>query len=163
MILKLRVYRRHDIDLMALLANTSFDFASAVKECLKEYVRGTSAVIKLPNEKNFSKAVNYSVVQIHIKLSESFDSDIIEFVNSLPKGTRNCFIKALLRNSLEAPYIDAFYADLTFKGKRIKDVGETSSEDVEKIVKEIINSPTRVPSSKTVYIEAADKVLKRKE
>ncbi len=163
MILKLRIYRRHDIDLMGLVANASFDFPNEVKKCIRNYIHQSTEKIKLPVTNDFNKAVNYSVAQIHIKLSEKSDSDIIQFVQSLPNGSRNCFIKSLIRNSLEAPYAKAFTADLKFRKPHSEMPKGNEPIDADKIASDIINSRPTQRSSEPIMIKSADEVLKRSD
>lgn len=139
MILKLRIYRRHDLDLMGLVANTSFDFAGTVKTALRNYAKGKMQKIPLPKENTFNKAVNYSIAQIHIKLDEKTDADIIEFIRSLPDGSRNCFVKTLLRNLLEGPYIPAFTGEIRFRKPKAKNTEGDPDENIDKIFHSIID------------------------
>lgn len=143
MILKLRIYRRHDLDLMGLVANTSFDFAGAVKSALRSYAKGKPQKIPLPKENTFNKAVNYSVAQIHIKLDDKTDADIIKFITGLPDGSRNCFVKTLLRNLLETPYTPAFTGEIQFRKPKAKNIEGSPEDNIDKIFKDVIKKQSK--------------------
>lgn len=143
MILKLRIYRRHDLDLMGLVANTSFDFAGTVKAVLRNYAKGKMPKVPLPTKNTFNKTVNYSVAQIHIKLDERADADIIKFIRSLPDGSRNCFVKTLLRNVLEGPYIPAFTGEIRFRKPKAKNIEGDPDKNIDKLFHNIIDKQSK--------------------
>lgn len=156
MLIKLRIYRKHDIDLLALLANSSFNFVDAVKNSLRIYVRGTGKKISLPVDYTYNRVIDYFSVQVNIPLSETTDADIISFVQRIPKGSRNCLIKSLLRNCLEAPFFEGAYAELVYKKK---EKGKTV--DVDKMVYDVIHTSVGPTNDKPVILDAAADELRR--
>lgn len=158
MLLKLRIYRRHDIDLLALVAHSTFDFPNEVKKCLRNYIHNYPAVIILPKTQEYGRSVHCFASQIHIKLDDDLDADIIELIKGIPSGLRNCFVKNLFRNMIERPYTEAYTANIIYKNRRTNT--SVKPIDADKIASDIINTETVRPTS-PVYIETADNVLKK--
>lgn len=121
MIIKMRIYRRHDLDLIGLFANKEFDFETEVFKSLKAFVDGKRYVIRLPETDNFSKTVN-SKCQINLFLDDYKDGKMIDFLYTIPAGNRNSFLKSLVRNNLEAPYISGFTGDIKFAVPKKKQI-----------------------------------------
>lgn len=126
MIIKMRIYRRHDLDLIGLFANKEFDFETEVYKSLKAFVDGKRYIIKFPATDNFSKTVN-SKCQVNLFLDDLKDGKMIDFLYTIPAGNRNSFLKSLIRNNLEAPYVSGFVGEIKFavpKKKQIENINE---------------------------------------
>lgn len=106
--LTVRIYKRHDLDLLYLYRQESdFDFKESLKATLKGYISGTPVKNSLPDGICQSVSVLPTVVQMHIMLDPHDDKDILEWSKSITKGRRNNLIKNIYRNSfppIEAPY-----------------------------------------------------------
>ena len=103
----LRLYRRHDLDLIALYNNKSFGFQQTLRNALRAYAKGENYLIYPPECKiNYTKKsatdFNYSYT-VHLILDSVYDKDIIDFLGKVKKGLRNEFIKIVLRNCIVGP------------------------------------------------------------
>jgi hypothetical protein len=47
---------------------------------------------------------------------------MIDFLYTIPAGNRNSFLKSLVRNNLEAPYISGFTGDIKFAVPKKKQI-----------------------------------------
>ena len=101
----MRLYKRHDLDLLLLHKTKGFSMQKAVKAALRMHL-GIDEVkpIKFPE---CSEDVNsfYSSSQFHLSLSDEKEEDqvIIKFLSDIPRGFRNSFCKNLTRYYLEKP------------------------------------------------------------
>lgn len=157
MIIKMRIYRRHDLDLIGLFANDNFKFEDEVANSLRAYVRKEKIKIPIPVTDSFSKCVNPKS-QVNIFLDENRDKDVIDFLFSVPSGNRNSFMKAVFRNYISAPYFAAFTSDIKYTQPKKKE--EDISAEAEKVYAKIIAQKT-IDSSKGVLLNGADNILKR--
>lgn len=158
MIIKMRIYRRHDLDLIGLFANDNFKFEEEVANSLRAYVRKENKRITTPIAHSFSKCVNPKS-QVNIILDEQKDKDVIEFLFSVPSGNRNSFIKSVFRNYIDAPYFEAFTSDIKYT--QPKKSPEEINEVADKLYSEIIAKPT-VEGSNNVLLDGADKIINPK-
>lgn len=129
----MRLYRRHDLDLLFLYDNPNFNFQKKVKYVLKDFVKNNgfnnkTVSIEIPpydvNTCNYTDLRGY--VQIHIYLSPQKDKDIINFIKSIKTGFRNSTVKNIFRNYLSRP---AVYATLTAKPTNDNDVETMDSTE----------------------------------
>ena len=101
----MRLYKRHDLDLLLLHKTKGFSMQKAVKTALKMHLGlMDEGPLQFPpcseDIKNF-----YSSAQLHLTLSEKNEDDIviIKFLNDIPRGFRNSYCKNLTRYYLEKP------------------------------------------------------------
>lgn len=130
--LVIRLYRRHDLDLLYLYQNQEFNFQQNLKTVLKDFIRNqgnNTGEVRIHIPPYNTHTCNYSElrssVQIHIYLSEKKDKDIVNFIKEIKTGFRNSLVKNIFRNYLDRP---AVYGTLSCK---IKD------NDEEKTTQEI--------------------------
>lgn len=106
--LTVRLYKRHDLDLLFLYKqNSDFNFKSQMKAALKAHVRNEMVRNEIPSGECQAVSKLPSVVQLHIMLDLPDDEDIAKWVKSITRGRRNNLIKNVLRNTfppIEAPY-----------------------------------------------------------
>ena len=152
----MRIYRRHDLDLIGLFANDNFKFEEEVANSLRAYVRKEKIKIATPATHSFSKCVNPKS-QVNIILDENQDKDVIDFLFSVPSGNRNSFIKSVFRNYIDAPYFEAFTSDIKYTPPKRSE--EEINKKADKLYSDIIASKT-VEGSKNVLLDGADKILK---
>lgn len=106
--LTIRVYKRHDLDLLYLYKQESdFDFKAKLKSSLKSYIKNKPETNKIPKGSCKSVASLPSVVQMHIMLDPKEDKDILMWIKTITKGRRNNLIKNIFRNTF--PPIDIPY------------------------------------------------------
>ena len=101
----MRLYRRHDLDLLLLHKTKGFSMQKAVKSALLMHLglidyNPISYPSCSENIKNF-----YPSSQFHLSLSEKDEKEkvIIKFLNEIPRGFRNSYCKNLTRYYLEKP------------------------------------------------------------
>lgn len=106
--LTVRLYKRHDLDLLFLYKqNSDFDFRAKMKSALKSYVKHKPEHNEIPVGTCQAVSELPSVVQLHIMLDMPDDEDIMAWVKGITKGRRNNMIKNVFRNTfppIEAPY-----------------------------------------------------------
>lgn len=99
-----RLYKLHDYDLIFLYKNLRFPVKDAMKKALENFVRNEPCFFDYPiaNVRTDGLA-KLSNAQLHIKLDENKDTDIIYFLGKLKKNYRNSFLKNLLRGYMAGP------------------------------------------------------------
>ncbi len=98
--LKVRLYRQHDLDLIALKKTEGYQLGREMKRCLISYAKGE---LYVPPDIKFEEQENLYVekcCQMNIKLSPQHPEEfsVIMLLNSIRPGYRCSFIKALFRN-----------------------------------------------------------------
>ena len=99
-----RLYKLHDYDLIYLYKNLQFPVRDAMKKALIAYVRNEPVFFDYPvNKVNDDNLVDIKNVQFHLKLNETDEADVIEYLKGLKRFYRNSFLKNLLRGYLVGP------------------------------------------------------------
>lgn len=101
----MRLYRRHDLDLLLLHKTKGFSMQKAVKSALLMHLGLIDDhPIQYPSCTEDVKKF-YSSSQFHLSLSEknAKDKEIINFLNEIPRGFRNSYCKNLTRYYLKKP------------------------------------------------------------
>lgn len=108
-----RLYRIHDYDLLYLYKVIGLKMNQVMKLCLQAYVRKTPLSFKIPFSSQKSQDIDTKMhhAQLHIKLDETEDEDIIRFMGTLKNSYRNSFIKNLTRAYLQTPAVFPYYND----------------------------------------------------
>jgi hypothetical protein len=115
----MRLYRRHDMDLLLLHKTKGFSMQKAVKVALYMHLglidEGSIPypAVGEPLDKFFSSS------QLHLTLSEDNDMDmaVIKFIKDIPKGYRNSYCKNIVRYYLERPKQFMYSNNKIFFGK----------------------------------------------
>lgn len=98
---KIRLYKRHDMDLLALYKNPEFNFQYVVHEALKAYVRGKPYFIYVPRcDKDLANYEFKSIYQFSIDLNPETEADVIEWIENAQNSYQNALIKSVLRGCL---------------------------------------------------------------
>lgn len=166
MMVTLRLYRQHDLDLITLYKHPSFSLPLAIKNALFAYVRKEELIIKQPASYNVNNDKIAKTVQIHIQLDETKDTDIIKWLKNTKEGYRNSVLKNIIRGYLSSPCI-YFYQD---NADSLKDADENNKlfESNIKNITEIKGKKFPKKSSKKNNIkkvedsELANEILNRK-
>lgn len=101
----MRLYKRHDLDLLLLHKTKGFSMQKAVKAALLMHL-GLIEEYPIPYPECSEDVKKfYSSSQFHLSLSEKDDNDkaIIRFLNDIPRGFRNSYCKNLTRYYLKKP------------------------------------------------------------
>lgn len=107
MVVALRLYRRYDLDLMALYFDDSFNFPSAVKSALKAHIENKNIKIQTPWHLHIGEDVP-AIVKVCLTLNDETDGDIIDWIKNTKHLQRNSEIKNLLRYYMSRPCILPF-------------------------------------------------------
>ena len=97
MIVTVRIYKRHDPDLVHLIENYEFDIKKAVYCALSGYIKGEAFVISLPKKRDVPYKTSGRIIRGDLRLNEMEDEALIRFISQIPGGERNCALKTILR------------------------------------------------------------------
>lgn len=103
MIVTVRIYKRHDPDLVHLIENYEFDIKKAVYCALSGYIKGEVFVISLPKKRDVPYKTSGRIIRGDLRLNEMEDEVLIRFISQIPGGERNCALKTILRLYLRLP------------------------------------------------------------
>ena len=95
----LRLYRQHDLDLVALYRHKGFYFSKAVKQMIVAYANGSEYTPPEIDPGDISSGLVATSVTYHITLDENDPQEAaaIDLLKDIKYGYRNSFIKALVR------------------------------------------------------------------
>jgi len=131
--LTIRLYYKHDYDLIALYYNKNFNFKKYLRKTLIDFTYDKTEIIPLPEyQSQNSTGIPCGDVQLHIMI---YDEETIKKLNQINKFQRNNFIKNLFRNRLENIYYLAYLPEE--KEKKGKEKEERKKEN--KVTEETIN------------------------
>lgn len=103
----IRLYKRHDLDLLALYYIENYNFKEEFKKAIKGYINGEPVKNAIPQANNMQTVYSMpSKVTFHIQLKEE-DKDIMDFIHSITRGRRNSMFKNIFRNTfpvIQAPF-----------------------------------------------------------
>ena len=108
MMVTLRLYRQHDLDLITLYRHPLFSLPNAIKMSLCAYVRNQKFFIKQPQPYEIGNEKISKIVQIHIQLSEKSEGDVIEWLRNIKDGYRNSVLKNVIRAYMAGPCIYSY-------------------------------------------------------
>lgn len=103
MLVTVRIYKRHDPDLVNLIENYEFDIKKAVYCALSGYIKHEMFIISLPKKRDVPRKSNGRIIRGDLRLNEVEDEDLIRFISQIPGGERNCTLKTILRLYLRLP------------------------------------------------------------
>ena len=103
MLVTVRIYKRHDPDLVSLIENYEFDIKKAVYCALSGYMKQEIFIISLPKKRDVPYKTNGRIIRGDLQLDEEEDKPLIDFIAQIPSGERNCTIKTILRLYLRLP------------------------------------------------------------
>lgn len=103
----MRLYKMHDLDLIALYQNKSFHFTKAVYSCLSSLVRGHPFWIEEPE---FCVDFEHTskIIQIALIIPDN-DKEVINLLHNVKRGIRNSYIKNLMRSFILRPNLNVYY------------------------------------------------------
>lgn len=105
-LVRIRMYKRHDMDLISLFMNKEYDFRKIVRESLKAYAEGR-IFFYAPPKKNPEK-VDYSnrrSFNTSILVKRDLDPEIYDLVISFKDLHRNAAIKSIIRGTILGSYV----------------------------------------------------------
>lgn len=165
----MRLYKRHDLDLLYLYNTPGFPFQKNLKKVICDYVRSGGVISedkKIVPPENY-KNVTSRLTQLHINLSEEEDSDVINWLNQFSNGYKNSLLKNIYRGYLSYPVLGPYYKDNnTNKHNNLSVAANIPNKSIEpvninakSILEEILN--TELSEQNTdVVLKKGDEVLK---
>lgn len=111
MMVTLRLYRQHDLDLITLYKHPNFSLPNAMKTALCAYVRNEKFFIKQPQPYELGKEKISKIVQMHIQLSYSTEQDVIDWLKNIKEGYRNSVLKNVIRSYMAGPCVYSYVND----------------------------------------------------
>lgn len=104
--IKLRLYLR-DLDLLVLKQYKGFNFGSAIREALYEFVTfGECSRIQVPP--SATEPIILKPDQVDISFTKEKYSDVVEWLMGIKPGMRNIAIKSVFRSAIRNPAVWAF-------------------------------------------------------
>lgn len=98
--IKIRIYNRYDLDIIALAEAKNFSVSNAMKETLKYYAAGKRYLIEIPILPETLENDRY-MRGFYVELDDEKDKEAVNFIKSIPEGYRNAFMKNIFRASFE--------------------------------------------------------------
>ena len=133
MILVVRLYWQHDLDLVALAANPEFNMSGEMKKMIRACADGDEYFqIMLPPPPKEKTVLDKCV--LHIYFHPEKDKEAIAFLKKFRYGYRNSGLKNLFRKYLEEPYMDPYFNSELYESKR-KGKNPSSETSVPKVRK----------------------------
>lgn len=96
MIVEVKLYHYHDLDLVYLYRHGNISFCSAAKTALKAFVNKEFFLFEIaePNR----EIAQHRTYRFRIEFDDQKDKEVVNMLNKINKGCRNNFIKEVLRN-----------------------------------------------------------------
>lgn len=104
----LRLYRQHDMDLIAFYRTDGFRFQKTLKAALRAYARKENFVIKRDRDSRIEEGYVPKMVQMHIYVDPVKDRDILDAISDIRVGYRSSFLKALFRKYMTSEPLEAY-------------------------------------------------------
>lgn len=104
----IRLYRQHDMDLVALYRTEGFRFQKTMKEAVRAFAANADFHIKRPKDAPIEEGYVPKIVQMHIMLDPKKDREAIKILKEIRYGYRSSFLKALFRKYLTTEPLDAY-------------------------------------------------------
>lgn len=107
----IRLYRTHDRDLITFIETHQFNIVKAVYCALTAFSKGESFVISIPPEREDGQITLARIYTRLLTLDTEEDAEAIEIMDKLKDGSKNNFLKNLLRLYLCNPMSEQFLND----------------------------------------------------
>lgn len=117
MLVEIRIYRRHDADLI-MLKSYGVNISKMMRLALENYVEGERIKFRLPSAQScdISKC---SMLRYRLNIK---NPKVIQMLKSVKRGYRNQFCKALLRDMMDSMALGVYFEDdasVSFESDRI--------------------------------------------
>lgn len=131
--LLVRLYRRHDSDLI-YLRSYGVNISAFFRLCLKNYAEGNHIMYSLPIDKH-EQVLNKDTMQVHFRIK---DPKVEALLASIPSGFRSSFCKSVVRSSLRFTSI-RYCAPSSVVSDKEKQLA--ASVDVVSLTDDVFNKP----------------------
>lgn len=118
MLVEVRIYRRHDADLI-MLKSYGVNISKMMRLALENYVAGQRIKFRLPDS-HACDISNCSMLRYRLNIQ---NPEVIKLLKSIKHGYRNQFCKALLRDMLDCGSLGVYLGTeetIEFENKRIR-------------------------------------------
>lgn len=105
----LRLYKRHDLDLIPVVMSSSFRLTKQIKGAIRAYLNDESFRIPIESVAHVDSSKN--VYLLHFCINREKEPDLFAFVTNLKSGKRNSALKNLLRYYLDTMYLGEYMDD----------------------------------------------------
>lgn len=105
----LRLYKRHDLDLIPVVMSSSFRLTKQIKGAIRAYLNDESFRIPVESVTHVDSSKN--VYLLHFCINREKEPDLFAFVTNLKSGKRNSALKNLLRYYLDTMYLGEYMDD----------------------------------------------------
>ena len=108
-----RLYKSADMDILSLAEIYEFDIISALYSAVTAFARGERFLIKLPERRRDPEPVKCKkgYKRMVLRLDIEKDSDTILFLERFKDGSKNTFLRNILRMYLILPATESFLKD----------------------------------------------------
>ena len=104
MLVEIRIYRRHDADIM-MLRNSGINITALMKEVLENYAEGKKVRYEITTSQPCD-LTNHSMLRYRLNIK---NPEVIKVLKGIKQGYRNQFCKMLLRDSLASEPLGVFF------------------------------------------------------
>ena len=105
----LRLYKRHDLDLIPVVTSSTFKLTKQIKGAIRAYLNDEP--FRIPIESVAAVDNERGTYLLHFCINREKEPDLFTFVTSLKTGKRNSAIKNLLRYYLDTIYLGEYLND----------------------------------------------------
>lgn len=105
----LRLYKRHDLDLIPVVMSSTFRLTRQIKAAIRAYLNDEPFRIPIESVARIDSSKN--VYLLHFCINREKEPDLFTFVTSLKSGKRNSALKNLLRYYLDTMYLGEYMDD----------------------------------------------------
>ncbi len=162
----IRLYKRHDLDLIYLYNHKDFSLVKAMKLALYGYVNKEQFLIDTPkDDKGMFVYQNKDKKSIFFRLTfdPKKDKAICDFIEKMPAGYRNSMIKNLTRNYLNGANILGYYVDKKAAVNDVKNIKTLDIFEESKTYKNYSNSTHGKSTICSVYVPKKKTYISKKK
>ena len=134
MMVTLRLYRQHDLDLITLYRHPEFSLPNAMKKALCGYVRNEKFFIKQPSTYELGNEKISKIVQMHIQLSDKTESDVIKWLKGIKEGYRNSVLKNVIRSYMAGPCVYSYSTNASEAANLALDVMDNFESNIRETI-----------------------------
>lgn len=107
MYVQVRLYAKHDLDILAYAALPFVKLDDLMHTCVCAYVRNTP--LTLPFQVDLSNGIDIKDQRVCVTFNEKEDADVIDWLNNTRYGYQNAIIKMITRSYFPSSVINDIY------------------------------------------------------
>lgn len=109
----MRLYKMHDLDLIALYQDPNINFKKLVLSCVEATANGTPFWTE-PSEYQVDLKNTARIIQIGMTIPDD-EIEVMQIINSIQDGFRNGYLKNLVRSYVLSPTLAVYYTKNEYK------------------------------------------------